>query len=154
MAVTAEGLAFGTSAEMERLIGYVLFGIAMIRTSTLPRWSGILVAVGAPAHLLGFGIAQLVSTAAWSVAILGILSLAAGLAGSWRRAQPCPEKGPSSCTAASKNRGSLHCAVRHRHICLVGQRGITEECWLTRGRCHFASRRDHDYDCAVPRQHG
>jgi hypothetical protein len=27
----------------------------MIRTATLPRWSGVLVAVGAPAHLLGLG---------------------------------------------------------------------------------------------------
>ena len=32
------------------MIGYILFGIAMIRTATLPRWSGVLVAVGAPAH--------------------------------------------------------------------------------------------------------
>jgi hypothetical protein len=62
------------------MIGYILFGIAMIRTVTLPRWSGVLVAVGAPAHLLGFGIAQLVSTAAWSIAILGSVSLGAGLA--------------------------------------------------------------------------
>jgi hypothetical protein len=37
------------------MIGYALFGIAMIRTATLPRWSGVLVAVGAPAHLLGLG---------------------------------------------------------------------------------------------------
>jgi hypothetical protein len=62
------------------MIGYVLFGIAMIRTATLPRWSGVLVAVGAPAHLLGFGMAQLVSTAAWPIAILGSVSLGAGLA--------------------------------------------------------------------------
>ena len=61
------------------MIGYVLFGVAMIRTATLPRWSGVLVAVGAPAHLLGFGIAQLVTTAAWPVAILGSVSLGAGL---------------------------------------------------------------------------
>jgi hypothetical protein len=61
------------------MIGYVLFGVAMIRTSTLPRWSGVLVAVGAPAHLLGFGIAQLVTTGAWPVAILGSVSLGAGL---------------------------------------------------------------------------
>jgi hypothetical protein len=27
------------------MIGYVLFGIAMIRTATMPRWSGVLVAV-------------------------------------------------------------------------------------------------------------
>jgi len=57
-----------------------LFGIAMIRTAALSRWSGVLVAVGAPAHLLGFGIAQLVSTAAWPIAILGSVSLGAGLA--------------------------------------------------------------------------
>jgi hypothetical protein len=38
------------------MIGYVLFGIAMIRVATLPRWSGVLVAVGAPAHLIGFGV--------------------------------------------------------------------------------------------------
>jgi hypothetical protein len=62
------------------MIGYVLFGVAMIRTGALPRWSGVLVAVGAPAHLLGFGIAQLVTTAAWPIAILGSASLGAGLA--------------------------------------------------------------------------
>jgi hypothetical protein len=37
------------------MIGYVLFGVAMIRTATLPRWAGILVAVGAPAHCLVSG---------------------------------------------------------------------------------------------------
>ena len=37
------------------MIGYVLFGVAKIRTAALPRWSGVLVAVGAPAHLLGSG---------------------------------------------------------------------------------------------------
>jgi hypothetical protein len=62
------------------MIGYVLFGVAIIRTVALPRWSGVLVAVGAPAHLLGFGIAQLVTTAAWPIAILGSVSLGAGLA--------------------------------------------------------------------------
>jgi hypothetical protein len=61
------------------MIGYVLFGVAMIRTATLPRWAGVLVAVGAPAHLLGFGIAQLVSTAAWPIAILGSVCLGPGL---------------------------------------------------------------------------
>jgi hypothetical protein len=62
------------------MVGYILFGVAMIRTATLPRWSGVLVAAGAPAHLLGFGIAQLVSTAAWPIAILGSVSLGLGLA--------------------------------------------------------------------------
>jgi hypothetical protein len=74
------------------MIGYLLFGIAMIRTATLPRWAGVLVAVGAPAHLLGFGIAQLVSTAAWPVAILGSVSLGLGLGWSgyrmWRAPAP------------------------------------------------------------------
>jgi hypothetical protein len=65
------------------MIGYVLFGVAMIRTATLPRWAGVLVAVGAPAHLLGLGISLLVlvSTAAWPVAILGSMSL--GLRSGW-----------------------------------------------------------------------
>ena len=62
------------------MIGYVIFGIAMIRTVTLPRWSGVLVALGAPAHLLSFGIAQLVSTVAWAFAILRSVSLGAGVA--------------------------------------------------------------------------
>jgi hypothetical protein len=62
------------------MIGYVLFGVAMIRTATLPRWSGVLVAVGAPAHLIGFGVSQLVSTAAWPIAILGSVCLGIGLA--------------------------------------------------------------------------
>jgi hypothetical protein len=53
------------------MIGHILFGIAMIRTATMPRWSGVLDALGAPAHLLGFGMGQLVSTAAWPIAILG-----------------------------------------------------------------------------------
>jgi hypothetical protein len=67
------------------MVGYVLFGIAMIRIETLPRWSGVLVAVGAPAHLIGFGVSQLASTAAWSIAILGSVCLGAGLAWSGYR---------------------------------------------------------------------
>jgi hypothetical protein len=62
------------------MLGYILFGAAMIKAVTLPRWSGVLVAVGAPAHLLGFGTAQLVYTAAWPIAILGSAGLGAGLA--------------------------------------------------------------------------
>ena len=45
-------------AAIAFMIGYVLFGVAMVRTATLPRWAGILVAVGAPAHLLGLGISS------------------------------------------------------------------------------------------------
>jgi hypothetical protein len=60
--------------------GYTLFGIAMTRTVTLPRLSGIFVAVGGPAYLLGGGIAQLVSPAVWAVAVLGSASLGTGIA--------------------------------------------------------------------------
>jgi hypothetical protein len=62
------------------IVGYALFGIAMTRTTTLPRLSGILVAVGAPAYLLGGGVAQLVSPAFWAVVVLGSASLGVGLA--------------------------------------------------------------------------
>jgi hypothetical protein len=58
------------------MIGYILFGIAMIRTVTLPGWAACQ-ALGVSADLLGFGIAQLVSTA-WPIAILRCLSLGAG----------------------------------------------------------------------------
>ncbi len=67
-------------AAITFIIGYILFGIAMTKTATLPRWSGVLVAVGAPAHLVAAGISVLVSTAAWPVAVLGSVSLGAGLA--------------------------------------------------------------------------
>ena len=67
-------------AAITFLIGYVLFGIAMTKTATLPRFAGVLVAVGAPAYLVGAGLSVLVSTAAWPVAVLGSVSLGAGLA--------------------------------------------------------------------------
>jgi hypothetical protein len=60
------------------VIGYILFGIAMTRTASA-RVSGVLLAVGAPSHLLGFGMAQLLSPAIWPVAVLGSVSLGAGL---------------------------------------------------------------------------
>ncbi len=58
------------------IVGYALFGIAMTRTATLPRLSGVLVAVGGPMHLLSFGISQLVSTAVSVVAVMGRLGFA------------------------------------------------------------------------------
>ena len=67
-------------AAIAFMIGYVLFGIAMIRTAGLPRLAGILVAIGAPAHLIGFGLAQLVTPVLWPIAIVGAVSLGAGLA--------------------------------------------------------------------------
>jgi hypothetical protein len=67
-------------AALTFIIGYILFGIAMTKTATLPRRSGVLVAVGAPAHLVGLFVSLLVSTTAWPVAVLGSVSLGAGLA--------------------------------------------------------------------------
>jgi hypothetical protein len=67
-------------AAIAFLIGYALFGIAMTRTDTLPRLAGILVAVGGPLHLLGFGLAQLLSPVLWPIAVLGAASLGTGLA--------------------------------------------------------------------------
>jgi hypothetical protein len=62
------------------MTGYILFGIAMTRTVTIPRLAGLLVAVGGPLHLLGFGLAQLVTPTLWPIAIVGAASLGAGLA--------------------------------------------------------------------------
>ncbi|HSO49809.1 MAG TPA: hypothetical protein VLS86_04630, partial [Acidimicrobiia bacterium] len=53
---------------------------AIARSKVFPQWSGILMAVGAPAHLVGFGIAQLESPSLWFVSILGSLLLGSGLA--------------------------------------------------------------------------
>jgi hypothetical protein len=57
-----------------------------------PRNRRIFVAVGAPAYLLGAGVAQLVSPALWAVAVLGSASLGgrSGLAGLrlWQQMRP------------------------------------------------------------------
>jgi hypothetical protein len=58
--------------------GHDLLGVCEVRTVTLPGWAACR-ALGVPADLLGFVIAQLVSTA-WPIAILGCVSLGAGLA--------------------------------------------------------------------------
>jgi hypothetical protein len=69
-------------AAITFMVGYLLFGLAMIRTASLPRLAGILVAVGAPAHLIGFGLAQLVSPTLWWIAVAG--------ASAWALAWPGP----------------------------------------------------------------
>ena len=66
-------------AAITFMIGYLLFGLAMTRTASLPRLAGILVAVGAPAHLIGFG-SPSSSPALWWIAVAGSVSLGAGLA--------------------------------------------------------------------------
>jgi hypothetical protein len=78
--VALNGVAFGGF-----VVGFILFGRAMAKTATLPRSCGILVAVGAPSQALAFALAQTVSPAWWTVAILGSVALGAGLA--WPRYQ-------------------------------------------------------------------
>jgi hypothetical protein len=72
--VALNGAAFGGF-----VVGFVLFGVAMAKTATLPRASGVLVAVGAPAQVFGFALGQIVSPALWTVAIFGSVALGAGL---------------------------------------------------------------------------
>jgi hypothetical protein len=62
------------------VVGFVSFGVAMARTASFPRPSGVLVAVGTLTQVVGFGLAQLVAPALWSIAILGSVALSAGLA--------------------------------------------------------------------------
>lgn len=92
-------------AALAFMVGYLLFGIAMIRSTALPNGPGFLVAVGAPAHLLGFGMAQLVSVALWPVAILGAVSLGAGLALSGFRLW---QTGAASSAAGGQDRPQPH----------------------------------------------
>jgi hypothetical protein len=73
--VALNGAAFGGF-----VVGFILFGMAMAKTATLPRASGVLVAVGAPAQVFGFALAQIVSPALWTIAIVGSVALGAGLA--------------------------------------------------------------------------
>jgi hypothetical protein len=72
--VALDAVAFGGF-----VVGFVLFGMAMARTATLPRFSGLLVAVGAPIQVFGFALGQTVSPALWSFAVLGSVALGAGL---------------------------------------------------------------------------
>jgi hypothetical protein len=73
--VALNGVAFGGF-----VVGFVMFGMAMAKAATFPRSSGLLVAVGAPSQVFGFALAQTVSPALWTIAILGSVALGAGLA--------------------------------------------------------------------------
>jgi hypothetical protein len=73
-------VALNVVAFLGFVVGFVLFGMAMAKTATLPRCSGLLVAAGAPSQVVGFALAQTVSPALWIVAILGSLALGTGLA--------------------------------------------------------------------------
>jgi hypothetical protein len=73
-------VALNAVAFVGFVVGFVMFGMAMAKTAGFLRPSGLLVAVGAPAQVLGFGTAQVVSPVLWAVAVLGSVALGAGLA--------------------------------------------------------------------------
>jgi hypothetical protein len=73
--IALNGVAFGGF-----VVGFVLFGVAMAKTASFPRPSGLLIAVGAPVQLVGFALAEFASPALWAVAVLGSVALGAGLA--------------------------------------------------------------------------
>lgn len=73
-------VVFNGFAAVGFIAGYVILGISIATSRVFPRWSGVLIAVGAPVHLVGFGVAQLASPALWFVAVLGSLALGSGLA--------------------------------------------------------------------------
>jgi hypothetical protein len=62
------------------MVGFVMFGVAMAKTASFPRPSGLLVAVGALAQVLGFATAQIVSPVFWAIAVLGSVAFGGGLA--------------------------------------------------------------------------
>jgi hypothetical protein len=76
------------------VVGFVIFGMAMAKTATLPHSLGMLVAVCAPAQVFGFALAQTVSPAWWTVAVLGSVALGVGLAWPgyqlWQHRRPDP----------------------------------------------------------------
>jgi hypothetical protein len=72
-------VALNAVAFVGFVVGFILFGMAMVRTATLPRSSGLLVAVGAPIQLVGFAMGQTVAPALWSFGILGSMALGVGL---------------------------------------------------------------------------
>ena len=73
-------VALNAVAFVGFVVGFLVLGVAMAKTGTFPRLSGLLVAVGAPCQVVGFALGQLVSPALWILAILGSMALGAGLA--------------------------------------------------------------------------
>lgn len=60
-------------------LGFILFGIAIQRSHTLPPWSGILIASGWSLFIISAPLALLVFEPLWIFAILGTVMLGLGL---------------------------------------------------------------------------
>lgn len=63
------------------LIGFVLFGTALLRSRLFPSWMGISIILGWPIFMVASAVALYVYEPIWLVAILGAACLSAGLIG-------------------------------------------------------------------------
>ncbi len=63
------------------LVGFILFGITILRTGIFSRWSGIFISIGWSIYMIASAIALLVYEPMWFIAILGAVLLSLGLAG-------------------------------------------------------------------------
>jgi hypothetical protein len=61
------------------ILGFILFGIAILRARVLPRQAGILLIIGSPLTVIGGVLSLLVFGALWIVVILGALVMGLGL---------------------------------------------------------------------------
>lgn len=75
-------VAFNAVAAISFMGGFVILGIVIAKS--IARWSGIAMAIGAPLHLVGFGVAQLGRPALWFIAIVGAFLLGGGLVSTGR----------------------------------------------------------------------
>ncbi len=73
-------VVFKLLAAISFMAGYVMLGTSIAKSRIFDRRSGILIAVGAPLHLVGFGVAQLGSPSLWFIAVLGGVAFGTGLA--------------------------------------------------------------------------
>ena len=69
---------FNGFAGIAYMAGYVVLGVALAKSNATPRWSGLLVGIGAPTHVIGFGVAQLAAPGLWFLAVLGAVALGGG----------------------------------------------------------------------------
>jgi hypothetical protein len=60
-------------------VGFILFGIAILRSQVFPPWSGILIASGWTLFMISAPLALFVFEPLWNLAILGTVMLGLGL---------------------------------------------------------------------------
>ena len=61
------------------LVGFILFGITILRSGIFPKWSGIFIIIGWPIYMIASALALTVFALMWLVAILGAFLLSLGL---------------------------------------------------------------------------